>query len=203
MKAELTYDQKKDPSSVIHYRVEFGNVLLLHCPLWKRVKVLNQRRSDRRGKETLPHGSPAADASRAVGCGGCEGTLLLSPPSLPPCGRGEAWSERKAPSLGRQSESQAEPLPARSRLPGWQSISPPTPSSHTAPLFGLSSNFPTQTPSECHCRAKTIVVQPSAALGNKCWAEGSGRGRKERRSFLFQLYGCIWEIRVGVGGSLC
>lgn len=67
-KAELTYDQKKDSSSIIHYRVEFGDVLLLHCPWWKRVKVLNQRRGDCRGRETLPGGSPAADVSWAVGC---------------------------------------------------------------------------------------------------------------------------------------
>lgn len=83
VKAELTYDQKKDSSSIIHYRVEFGNVLLLHCPFWKWVKVLNQRRSDCRGKETLPHGLPAADASWTVGCCRREGTLLLSPLAVP------------------------------------------------------------------------------------------------------------------------
>lgn len=68
VEAELTYDQKKDPSSVIHNRVEFGNVLLIHCSLWKWAKVLNQRCSDCRSKGALPHGLPAADVSRAVGC---------------------------------------------------------------------------------------------------------------------------------------
>lgn len=39
----LTYDEKKDPSSIIHYWVEFGNVLLLHGPLGRWLKVFNQR----------------------------------------------------------------------------------------------------------------------------------------------------------------
>lgn len=63
-------------------------------------------------------------------------------------------------------------------MPGWQSISPPTPSSHTALLPGLSSNFTVQIPSDCHCRAKTIVVQPSAALGHKSrLRDQAGEGR--------------------------
>lgn len=79
MKAELTYEQKKDPSSVIHYWVEFGNVVLLHGPLCK-VEASNSRGGGCRDKEAFPHGLPAV--SQAVGCWHCAGTLLLPPLSL-------------------------------------------------------------------------------------------------------------------------
>lgn len=79
MKAELTYEQKKDPSSVIHYRVEFGNVVLLHGPLCK-VEASNSRGGGCRDKGAFPHGLPAV--SQAVGCWHSAGTLLLPPLSL-------------------------------------------------------------------------------------------------------------------------
>lgn len=72
-----------------------------------------------------------------LGAGGAQGPFccLLSPFLR---GRGEAWSERKAPSLGRRSEGWAQPLP-RSRLPGRAS---PQPAPPLTPL-ALSSNLTT------------------------------------------------------------
>jgi len=148
VQAELTYDQKKDPSSVVHYRVQFGNVLLLHHPLWKQVKVLNWRWSGCRGKEALPRGSPAADVSQAAGCCQGQGTLcfLFSLPLL--CGRGEGWGERKAHPLGTQRKLSA--ATGTARPPAWQ----------TSPLPPLLSH-------RLACQAASQCTSPPSAIAEQ------------------------------------
>lgn len=138
-----------------------------------------------------------------LGAAGVKGPFcFLLSPSLS-CGGGEAWSERKAPSLGIQSES-SQQSHCRSNpacLAGRASLHPPPP---LTPLrsFGLSRNFTMQIPSDCHRWAETIVIQPSAALGNKSRLRdqaGEGRSGVSFSSFM-AVYG---KYEVGVGGSLC